>query len=399
MAVTSSRRSAAPARDQPVVPPLALAVADANWYTTENLFSELDRPGTSTLLLKCLDYYNAWKQGARPWNRRPLVQRTDALWLRELALPTGWMKQFPTWGMRPISRSIERWRAEFAPEGPLALVMTYPHYLYLRDRLKPDKSVYFNIDDYSQYWPRCADRVNELERQAAREADLTVCVSKLRCDELQQAVPEAASKIHHLPHGAPTISIGPIPHKTAAEPPEDLAKLPGPRFGFVGSLEDRIDWTLLSRLADAFPKSSIVLIGKAGSVPKGVWQEDRARCLARPNVHRLGWKTQDVIASYYAAFDVCLIPYRADHPFNRACCPTKIMDGMGTGRPIISTDLPECRLYRDLFDVVEDSEAFLDAIRALEIKGFDDGKAERRHAWAVENSCARTVERLLEWLL
>ena len=36
------------------------------------------------------------------------------------------------------------------------------------------------------------------------------------------------------------------------------------------------------------------------------------------------------------------------------------MDYMATGRPIVSTDLPECRLYSDLFDVAEDADAFIE---------------------------------------
>ena len=35
--------------------------------------------------------------------------------------------------------------ARLAAQG---LVMTYPHYLYLRDQLVPDVSIYYNIDDY-----------------------------------------------------------------------------------------------------------------------------------------------------------------------------------------------------------------------------------------------------------
>ena len=62
---------------------------------------------------------------------------------------------------------------------------------------------------------------------------------------------------------------------------------------------------------------------------------------------------------YYRRFDVILIPYRVDDPFNRACSPTKIADGLGSGRPIVATAIPECRLYRHLFDVAEDASAFL----------------------------------------
>ncbi len=57
--------------------------------------------------------------------------------------------------------------------------------------------------------------------------------------------------------------------------------------------------------------------------------------------------------AYYQAFDVTLIPYRMDHPFNRACNPTKIMDAMGSGRPIVATAIPECRLHAERFDVAE----------------------------------------------
>ncbi len=136
---------------------LALVVADANWYTTENLFREVDRDEVSTLLLKCVDYQVAWRRGHPPWAwGQALSQQGRRLWLRDLVLPSGWMKRFPTWGMRPIRRVIEDWRTQHAPEGRLALVMTYPHYLYLRAQVRPDLSIYFNIDDYSQYWPRCA---------------------------------------------------------------------------------------------------------------------------------------------------------------------------------------------------------------------------------------------------
>ena len=399
MAATSTRRTSTETEPRAATATLALAVADANWYTTENLFREIDRPGVATLLLKCLDYFKACRRGTPPWAwTRALARRGPALWQRDLVLPTGWMKTYPSLGMRPIRRTIEDWRGGVAPGGRLALVTTYPHYLYLRDLVRPDLHVYFNIDDYSQYWPRCADRVNALELQAVREADLTVCVSRLRSDELRAAAPEAAVRIRHLPHGAPSWTLDEAPHYHPADPPADIAGLSRPLLGYVGSLEDRVDWELLSRLADAFPRASIVLIGRLGTTRSGPWQADRRRCLARRNVHWLGWRPQEAIGAYNRAFDVNLIPYRADHPFNRVCCPTKIMDYMGTGRPIVSTALPECRLYGDLFDVAEDTGSFLDAVRGLLAAGSDDGRAAARFAWARANTCRRVVERLLDWL-
>jgi teichuronic acid biosynthesis glycosyltransferase TuaH len=385
---------------QAVEAPLALAVADANWYTTESLFRELERPGVSTLLLKCFDYYNAWMRGLPPWawGGRALAQRGPRLWQRDLVLPSGWMKSFPTLGMRPIGRSIQAWRRRHAPAGRLALVMTYPHYLYLRDIVKPDYQIYFNVDDYAQYWPRWAQRLGALERKAAREADVTVCVSRLRAEELRAAVPEAADRIRHLPHGSPTNMLAEHPWDRPAPAPADLAALPRPLLGYVGTLEDRVDWHLLDRLSAAVPHGSVVIVGKALAKQKGAWYAECERVLARPNVHALGWRPQERLHEYHRAFDVCLIPYRADHPFNRACSPTKIMDYMGTGRPIVSTALPECRLYDRLFHVAADEAEFIAAVRAIVAAGSDDGRAPDRFAWARAHTCRHVAERLIDLL-
>lgn len=378
---------------------LALAVADVNWFSTKNLFLEVEREGVATLLLNCQDYRNAWNHGLRPWSwNSPLVESRPNLWEREMVLPTGWMKKFPTLGMRPIRRVTQRWHQCYAPDARLALVMTYPYYLYLSATLRPDLQIYYNIDDYSLYWPEHADQIRMLERKAALESDLTICVSRVRADELRAAVPEAAAKIRHLPHGAPTASLGEHPWEQPAPPPADIASLPRPLLGFVGSVEDRLDWKLIIRLSEALPEASIVLVGQTNVQESDSWYADYKRCVARPNVHALGWRHQKEINFYNRSFDVCLIPYLPDHPFNIACCPTKILDYMVTGRPIVSTALPECQLYPHLLEVAADPDAFIASVRAIVAANSNDGRASLRFDWARTNTCRRVVDRLIDWL-
>lgn len=394
--MTAALTSTAPRRLSVVRRQDGLVVADANWYTTANLFAEAARPGLATLLLTCHDYYNAWRDGRNPasWST-PLEERTPGSWARNLVLPSGWMKRFPRLGMRPIRTAVRRWREAARIDGPTTLVLTYPHYLHLRDLLAPDRHVYFNIDDYTQYWPSRARTLERLEQRAVRESDLTICVSNHRAEHLRRSVPDSADRIHHLPHGTPAAFLADAPHHEPAAAPPDLATLPRPYLGFVGTLEDRIDWPLLDRLAQSFPRASIILIGRPLPRGRAPWQAEARSVLRRPNVHLLGWRPQSSLAAYIAAFDVCLIPYRADHPFNIACCPTKIMDYMGSGRPIVSTDLPECRLYTELFNVEADHGSFVAATRSILHANSDDGCAADRHAWAADHTCARTVERLL----
>jgi glycosyltransferase involved in cell wall biosynthesis len=393
-----------PLRDdgETVYPPLALAVADINWFTTANLFRESDEQSASVLALRCMDYRNGWNQGIYPWSRSC---RTRAWGLnsvtRDLVLPSGWMKRFPRLGMRPIARAVREFWDRCEPLCRRAIVMTYPHYLYLRDQLRVDSSLYYNIDDYSLYWPRYAAEIRSLEREMVLRAQATICVANSRAEELRKAIPEAAGKIHHLPHGTPAAFLAEDPQHRPAAPPDDLAHLPRPLLGYVGSIEGRVDWPLLNRLAGAVPSGSIVVVGKAPSHRRHgreAWFRAWLEFSRRPNVHLIGWRPQEKLPRYYRGFDVILIPYAPDHPFNRACCPTKIADGLGSGRPIVATALPECRLYSQLFEIAEDAESFLAAVRSIIASGSDDGRADARHAHAREHTCRLTARRVMQVL-
>lgn len=380
------------------MPLFSLAVADANWFTTDHLFAETPPERANTLLLRCDDYVNAWRRGARPWRRlprEPFARDAYSVQRRTLALPPGWMKRAPRLGMRPVARVIRDWRATQPAGSRLVLTVTYPHYLHLAEMVEPDKLVYLNLDDYSLYWPSHAQRIRELELELVRRADVSAFVSKLRCDEIRALVPSALAAIEHLPHGCPTSRLAAEPCRVPAALPSDLAHLPRPILGFVGSLEDRVDWALLDRLAESMPRASLVLLGRRSP---SLVSADHDRLSRRSNVHFAGWRDQSVIDDHIRAFDVCLIPYRADHPFNRACCPTKIMDYMGAGRPIVSTPLPECLLHRDRFAVADDAEGFVAAVRSIVAAGSDDGRCDIRHAYAAEHTCRKTIERLLDRL-
>jgi teichuronic acid biosynthesis glycosyltransferase TuaH len=377
-----------------------LVVADASWPWAEKRFAPLAELGVRVLMLKACDWRNALDQRrpARDW-LCPQQRLGPRLWLQTFVLPPGWMKTYPRLGMRPLAWSIERWHRTLDRPRPLALAISYPHYLYLRDLVGPDVLIYYNMDDYGFYWASRRKAVERLERLAVRDADLSLFCARVRADQWRTEVPEAASRIIHLPHGAPAAAIASEPQNRPGPPPDDIAGLGKPLLGFVGSLEDRIDWDLISYLAEAFPTGSIVLIGRAPEpAPRMAWYQHFLRATAHDNVHLLGWKPPEAVARYNAAFDVCLIPYCPDHPFNRVACPTKVMDYMAASRPVVSTPLPECRLYEHLFDIAESPEAFAAAVRKVVDRGSDDGRAPLRWQTARATTWEQTSAALLQTL-
>ena len=164
--------------------------------------------------------------------------------------------------MRPIARAIGRFWNHGDSRARRGLVMTYPHYLYLRDQLDPDVTLYYNIDDYALYWPRHADEVRCLERQM---------VLQCRRDGLRRAVSGRRAPRGRSGSGGEDPSYPPRhaaafladePPTDPLRPPADIAHLPRPLLGYVGSIGPRVDWRLMERLSEAFPQASIVVVGE-----------------------------------------------------------------------------------------------------------------------------------------
>jgi glycosyltransferase involved in cell wall biosynthesis len=116
-------------------------------------------------------------------------------------------------------------------------------------------------------------------------------------------------------------------HRTS--PPPDVAALARPVFGYVGVIDERLDYRLLRDLARAHPRASIVMVGPRVKI-------DAAALPAEPNMHWLGQRAYDELPPYLAAFDVCLMPFALNEA-TRYINPTKTLEYMAAGKPIVST--------------------------------------------------------------
>jgi glycosyltransferase involved in cell wall biosynthesis len=125
--------------------------------------------------------------------------------------------------------------------------------------------------------------------------------------------------------------------------PTDIAHLPGPIYGYIGVVDERIDYELLAALADS-ASGSVVMVGPWTKV-------NRATFPQRENLHWLGGRDYSELPNYAKAFDVCMMPF-ALNKATEFINPTKALEYMATGRPIVSTAVEDVVLqFSEVVDI------------------------------------------------
>jgi glycosyltransferase involved in cell wall biosynthesis len=134
------------------------------------------------------------------------------------------------------------------------------------------------------------------------------------------------------------------------------AELPGPVFGYVGVIDERIDIDILVALADAFPDGHVVLVGPVVKI-------DPAILPRRPNVHFTGGVPYDSLPSYLRGFDVAIMPF-ARNRATENISPTKTLEYFAARRPVVTTPIADVvRDYSDVVYVADGAAAFVAAAR------------------------------------
>jgi glycosyltransferase involved in cell wall biosynthesis len=138
--------------------------------------------------------------------------------------------------------------------------------------------------------------------------------------------------------------------------PPDVAGLPGPVFGYIGVIDERLDYDLIAKLADENRQGSVVMVGPWTKV-------DRSDLPERANLHWLGARDYNELPAYAKCFDVCLMPFALNEA-TEFINPTKALEYMATGRPIVSTPIEDVvRQFEDVVKVVRTADEFVAACR------------------------------------
>lgn len=151
-------------------------------------------------------------------------------------------------------------------------------------------------------------------------------------------------------------------------------------IGFYGLIDERIDFKLIEYLAGRHPDWSIVLIGEIVTEP------DFAGRI--PNVHFLGPKPYEQLPHYSQVFRVAIIPYKITR-LTLNISPLKLLEYLAAGKPVVSTDLPECKRYGSIVEIATNREEFERAVKESLLSGRSGlvrkrTNIARRETWNVK---------------
>jgi glycosyltransferase involved in cell wall biosynthesis len=223
--------------------------------------------------------------------------------------------------------------------------MTAPAYL---GQFGTVGAVYDCMDELANFRFAPAD-IADRERALMRQARVVFTGGQQLFDSKSQF----HDNVHFFGCGVDVGHYGQALDPATVVPPE-IATLPGPVLGYFGVIDERLDYALIERLAAEFGAGSIAMVGPFAKV-------DPETLPRAPNLHWLGQRDYAQLPALVKGFDVCLMPFALNEA-TRFINPTKTLEYMAAGKPIVSTAVPDVmRLFTPLVEVAHSHDAFVDA--------------------------------------
>ena len=305
----------------------------------------------------------------------------------------------PLSGQEPLARmtrtmrqnSLRRAMRQLKMETPI-LWLYRPDMADLPGQCGERLVIYHIVDEYLGYAdlePSRIEQVRARERRLIERADLVLVTSRTLLESKGGINPNT----HWVPNAVDYARFAAAcnPDARRSSEPADLADLAHPRIGYVGALNDKIDYSLLVQVADAYPSVPLVLVGPVRATTKASLGGLGA-LHSRPNVRFVDQVAVDRVPNYVAACDVGLLPYSCN-AWTANIHPLKMYEYLACGLAVVSTDIPGVRDEADLIHIAGDERGFVTATAQALGENGPDLRQQRRER-ASHNTWRQRVERI-----
>jgi len=272
-------------------------------------------------------------------------------------------------------------------ERPI-LYVWHPRFADMLGEFRESFVIYHKYDNYAGYFGAGNAR-NIREEQLLERADLVMVTSQGLLDMHKKD----RDDIYLVPNGV-DFEFFSRTLTEAVQVPADLEQIPGPRIGYVGVINEKVDFELLTYLCEENPDWSIVLVGPVKVRQEG-YIEKYNRLRECPNCYFLGQKEGRDVPAYLKGMDVCMMCYLVND-WTYYGYPLKMHEYLACGKPSVAADLPAIREFSNVIKIAKSREEWLGDITGL-LESKDDASLIRaRLDVARDNSWQQRVLQVME---
>jgi len=168
-----------------------------------------------------------------------------------------------------------------------------------------------------------------------------------------------------------------------------------PIIGYYGALASWFDYEMVRFLAEQRPEYNVVLIGIKYD---DTWDKQGLDEIS--NIHFLGPRDYSVLKNYADKFNVCTIAFVINE-ITEATSPLKLFEYMALSKPIVATNMKECRKYESVF-IAKTNEEYVSLVdKAI---NMDANREEQKDYFellekeALENTWNKKAEAIIDLL-
>lgn len=250
------------------------------------------------------------------------------------------------------------------------------------------------VDFYTTTQLELAEVIESHVRTQISKADLTVVNSQTLYRHWQTV----AKRIELVPQGFDIDSfIAQDSQSDTLEIIEMLKKIDRPKIGYIGALNYRLDFELLTDLITHQPEWQFVMPEFRSFEPEDdLSQLEAFLDLLRksPHVSLYPRLRRPQIKSVIELLDVGLIPYDISYRFNQKCYPMKLFEYFYCGIPVVSTPIEELRRFPQYVRIAPSSNQAISEIETLLVQPWSKTQQQCQRQLASDNSWGKKVAQI-----
>lgn len=250
-----------------------------------------------------------------------------------------------------LKQLLDRFLAKMQVKDYICWYYT-PMAISMSDHLTPRLIVYDCMDELSAF-KFAPPELKLREKELLSRADIVFTGGH----SLYEAKKDCHYNIHPFPSSIDKTHFSKA--RLHTDDPLDQARIPHPRFGYYGVIDERMNVDLIAEVAVKRPAWQFVIIGPVVKI-------DPAMLPRRSNIHYLGSKNYKELPDYLGGWDIAMIPFALNES-TRFISPTKTPEYLAAGKPVISSSIKDVvRPYGEnrLVHIADTPEEFIQAAEA-----------------------------------